>query len=102
VVIIQGEVRFHPGDMETLREAARRMIEATRSEDGCIAYAYGEDVLDPGLVHVVERWRDEAALAKHAQSTHMGEFNAALAKARVLSLRITAFDASGERVLMGR
>ena len=77
------------------------MIEATRAEDGCIAYAYGEDVLEPGLVHVVERWRDEAALARHGQSPHMAAFNAALAKARVLSLKIKAYDASGERVLMG-
>jgi quinol monooxygenase YgiN len=101
VVIIQGEVRIHPDDMDKLREAARDMIRATRAEEGCIVYAYGEDVLDPGLIHVVERWRDEAAVASHAQSAHMAAFNAALAKARVLAVKIIAFDASGERVLIG-
>ena len=32
------------------------------NEDGCIDYAYAEDVLEPGLIRVSEVWRDQAAL----------------------------------------
>ena len=48
------------------------MIEATRAEDGCVNYAFAEDVLDPGLIHISEVWRDKAALEKHGASAHMG------------------------------
>ena len=40
----------------------RAMVEASRAEDGCLGYSYAEDVLEPGLIHVAERWRDRAAL----------------------------------------
>jgi quinol monooxygenase YgiN len=58
--------------MRDAREPMARMIEASRAEDGCVKYAFAEDVLDPGLIHVSELWRDQAALEKHASSAHMG------------------------------
>ena len=39
-----------------------KVIAATLQEDGCIQYAYGQDVLDPELIHIAEKWRDMAAL----------------------------------------
>ena len=40
-------------------------------------YAFAEDVLDPGLIHVSEVWRDQAALEKHAASAHMAAWRKA-------------------------
>jgi quinol monooxygenase YgiN len=101
MIVVQGVARVHPDDMPALRAAAAVMVPATRGEAGCIAYAYGEDLLEPGLIHVAERWRDEAALTAHFQAPHMAAFNAALAKARVLEVKVTAYTVSGERSLMG-
>ena len=41
------------------------VVAASRAEDGCIDYAYAEDMLDPGLIRVIEAWRDQAALDRH-------------------------------------
>ena len=101
MILVQGEARFHPDDMPMLRNAAAAMVPATRAEPGNIAYAYAEDVLDPGLVHVIERWTDEAAMAAHFQTPHMAAFNAVLGKARVLALHVRAYDGGGERTVMG-
>jgi len=55
----------------------RAMIEASRAEEGCLAYSYAEDVLDRGLVRISELWRDDAALEAHFRSAHIAAWRAA-------------------------
>jgi quinol monooxygenase YgiN len=52
------------------------MLEASRAEAGCLEYAYSEDVLEPGLIHINERWTDRAALSEHAKSPHLATWRA--------------------------
>ena len=69
-VVLAGTVRF---PIDKLDAAAAVMIEVmreTRAEDGCIDYAYSLDLIDPGLVHIFEVWRDEAALHGHHNAPH--------------------------------
>ena len=37
----------------------------SRSEAGCITYAFSPDPLDPSMVLLFERWESKAALADH-------------------------------------
>ncbi|NWG53812.1 MAG: antibiotic biosynthesis monooxygenase [Hydrogenophilaceae bacterium] len=101
MIVIQGSVRISPDKMDQVREAARAMIAATRAEDGCIAYTFAEDVLEPGLIHIIERWRDQAAITAHGKTPHMAAFGAALAAIKPHGLKVCAYDAAEERVLMG-
>ena len=57
-VILAGTVRFPAGGMDAARERMREMMRLSRAEDGCIEYVYSEDLIEPGLVHVFEIWRD--------------------------------------------
>ena len=77
MIMIAGTVRFPADRIRDARDAMARMIEATRAEDGCVHYAFAEDVLDPGLIHISELWRDQAALEKHGSSAHMGVYRRA-------------------------
>jgi quinol monooxygenase YgiN len=77
MLLIAGAIRFPADKIRDAREAMARMIVATRAEDGCERYAFAEDVLDPGLIHISELWRDQAALEKHAASAHMGDWRKA-------------------------
>ncbi len=77
MIMIVGTVRFPAEKIRDARDAMARMIGATRAEDGCLNYAFAEDLLDPGLIHVSELWRDQAALEKHASSAHMGAYRKA-------------------------
>ncbi len=77
MLLIVGTVRAPPERIAELRPAAARMIEATRTEAGCLQYAFAEDVLDPGLIHMSELWRDKAALEAHFASAHMAAWRAA-------------------------
>ena len=77
MIIVMGTVRLPPGNIEAARPVMTATLEATRAEDGCIAYAYAVDLLDPGLIHIAERWRDKAALAAHFKAAHMDTWRAA-------------------------
>ena len=77
MLLIIGTVRLPPGKLAAARPAMRAMVEASRAEDGCVTYGYAEDVLDPGLIHVKEIWRDQAALDRHFASRHIKEWRAA-------------------------
>lgn len=101
MIVVQGTARVHPDDVTALRESVAIMVAATRAESGCEAYGFAEDMLEPGLMHIAERWRDDAALQAHFATPHMAAFNAALGKARILGVKVVAYTVSGERVLAG-
>lgn len=101
MILVQGIARFHVDDAAAIRDAARWMIPETRAEAGCLFYSFGEDVLEEGLFHVVERWRDQAACDAHLQSTHMARLGGVLGGLRVQALRIVAYDGANERVILG-
>ena len=65
MLLIAGTVRIDPDRIEQARAAASTMIAETRKEDGCLSYAFAQDLLDPGLIHISETWRDGAALKAH-------------------------------------
>ena len=78
MLLIVGTVRL-PADRDLLnaaRPSMASMIEASRAEAGCLEYSYAEDVLDLGLIHVKERWRDRAALDEHFNSAHIATWRA--------------------------
>lgn len=83
MIIVNGTVRFGAGEIDRLRGAMARNIEATRAEPGCEHYAYAVDVSDPDLLHVAERLRDDTAIERHMASSHMGEFMALIGASKV-------------------
>lgn len=101
MIIVTGTVRFGDGEIERLKDAMTRNIEATRAEAGCEHYAYAVDVADPNLLHVSERWSDDAAIERHMATPHMGEFMALVGAARVEAMSIKAYEASFLRNVLG-
>ena len=100
MIVVQGWVKVHPEDAAKLRDAAFALAAATRLEAGNLAYAFAEDVNEPGLFHIVERWGSEEAVAAHMLTTALAEFTPKLAGMRDVRLRIARYDAPEERVLM--
>ncbi len=74
MIIVAGTFRLTPENVTLALGMAQRVVEATRAEDGCILYAYAQDLFDPGLIHVAEKWRDRASLAAHGKSAHMQQW----------------------------
>lgn len=76
MLLIIGTIRLPAGRLDAARLAMAAMVEATRIEAGCLEYSYAEDVFDPGLIHITERWTSRAALDEHLKSVHIAEWRA--------------------------
>ena len=70
-----------PEAADAVREALTTLAEATRAEEGCLAYDLFESGSTPGTFVTVERWTDSAALDAHMATPHVAEAFAAAAGA---------------------
>ena len=98
-LIVAGTVRVPPENIDRFRPHMLAMMTATRAEDGCIDYAYAQDVGDPGLIRVFEIWRDQAALEAHFKAPHMGAWRAQWPAFGVTDRRLFAYETASERAL---
>jgi quinol monooxygenase YgiN len=78
MLIVLAKAKVGAGAMDAAKAAIADMVAASNAEDGCIAYAFTEDLLQPGVIHIVEKWTDEAALVAHFATPHMAAFGAAI------------------------
>ena len=99
MIIVVGQAQFANGEIERLRGALNDWIEQVRRRPGCLSYCYAVDLGDPDLLHVIETWRDEAAIDAHM--TDMGVLMNALAGAKMLKLSVKAYTGEYVKTLMG-
>ena len=99
MLIVAGTVRVPPERLDGFRPQMAAMMAASQAEDGCFDYNYAEDVAEPGLIHVFERWRDQAALEAHFRTAHMATWRAAWPSFGVADRRLFAYEIASERAL---
>ncbi len=78
MLLVIGTIRVAPEAVVRIRPVMDELVTATRLEDGCIEYSCAEDLLEPGLLHVKEIWRDRAALDRHFTAPHIARAGAAM------------------------
>lgn len=98
-LVIAGTIRVPPDRLEAFRPHMRAMLEASRAEDGCLEYAYAEDVAEPGLIRVFEAWRDQAALDAHFRTPHLAAWRAAWPEFGVSDRRLIAYEVASQRAV---
>ena len=98
-LLIAGTVRVPAANLAGFRPHMLAMLEASRAEDGCIAYSYAEDVAEPGLIRVFEAWRDQAALDAHFKTPHMATWRSHWPAFGVSDRRLFAYEIASERQL---
>ncbi len=59
------------GSEGTVRDALQTLVDATRGEDGCLAYDLYESASAPGTFVTVERWRGQEDLDAHMTTPHI-------------------------------
>lgn len=72
LVIARVEVR--PDAWEHFVAAATDCIEATRREQGCLAYEIHESLTQPGRFVSYESWESRADIDRHMRSPHVVAF----------------------------
>lgn len=100
MLIIEGWMRFAPGEIDKFSEAAQMMVEATRGEAGCLHYSFARDMTDPDILRIAERWEDQASLEAHSRSPHMAAFGAGLAQVERLGADVRLYTGDEVRRIM--
>jgi len=92
MILVAGTLQVPAQAVQSLRAAMLAMMTASRAEPGCITYAYGLDLTEPGLIWVSESWASQEALDDHIKMPHMATWRAALAAAGPYERKLSAFD----------
>lgn len=100
MLMVIGKAKLGENTLEAGRAAFTAMIETSRTEEGCIDYAYATDILDPSTMNIVEKWVDEAALVAHFQTPHMAAFQKALGDLDVQIIEVLKFQTDDGAPLM--
>ena len=96
-VILAGTVRFPIEKLDAALAVMMEMMRLSRAEDGCIEYVYSQDLIEPGLVHVFEIWRDEAALHGHHTAPHFEQWKSERVALGMTDRKLFRYDITGAR-----
>ncbi len=92
MLLIVGTIRIAPERLAEARPAMRKVIAASRKEAGCLEYAYAEDIQDPGLIHITERWVSQAAFDDHFVSGHIAEWCGAWKNLGIFERKLSIYE----------
>jgi quinol monooxygenase YgiN len=56
-----------------MRDIMRTLVDESRKEAGCVAYALYQRPDAPNVFHTVEQWVDQAAVDAHMATPHVGD-----------------------------
>jgi quinol monooxygenase YgiN len=51
----------------------KKLVEESVKEEGCIDYGLYQELDNPGILTILEEWRDKSNLDKHLKSKHFRE-----------------------------
>ena len=71
MIYVIAQLKLKPGTSERAAIEARKVVEGTVKEDGCLFYDFNLSVTDPTRLVAVERWESKEALAKHNETPHL-------------------------------
>ena len=84
MIQVNGTVRLKEEPDDATLHALITMIEASRTEAGCLYYSYARDLIDRHVIVILEQWRDQAALDFHFATPHMADFRGFLGRSGVV------------------
>ena len=99
-IIVTGVIDLDPAKREDAIAAAVEVMEATRAEEGSVAYTFSADLVDPGRFHLVEEWASAAAMEAHMATAHLAEFMGKIGGCGVTSAKLTKWEgATGSKLM---
>lgn len=79
MICVIADIWIRPESHEVFFAAARDMLAATRSEDGCIRYDLVQNIEDSEHLTFVEEWESREHLSAHFETAHMAAWRTASA-----------------------
>ena len=70
MIVLIAKNTLQEGKQEEFVRIAKKMVEETRKEEGCISYDLVKDETDDVAFCFIEKYKDEAALEAHRASAY--------------------------------
>ena len=70
MMVLIAKNTVQEGKREEFISIARKMVEETRKEAGCISYDLVKDEIEDAVFYFIEKYKDEAALEAHRASAY--------------------------------
>lgn len=99
MILVIGHLKIAADKVAGILPALRTTIATTRKEAGCILYAFAEDVSEPGVFRIVERWESWETLAAHGKAPHMKVWSDTVKGVGVLDREVIAHEAGATKAL---
>lgn len=93
MLVVTARFIVKPGKKPELLAAAKKLIDATRQETGCISYSLLEDPYREDGFMFFEEWVDKAALERHFTTAHIAEWRQCAAELREGQSDLTIYQA---------
>jgi quinol monooxygenase YgiN len=88
-VIVSGHLTVAPQARADYLQGCADVVRAARAAPGCLDFAIGADLIEPGRINVFERWDSRAAVETFRGSGPSDEQNAALLGASVAEYEVS-------------
>ena len=100
-IVVHGLARIRLDKLETVLAAAALISESSRTEPGCNAYRFSQDIADRAVLVLAEEWASEDALQAHLASPGFADFAKIFAGAVEGTPQFVRFEATDGRPLFG-
>ncbi|HVO48828.1 MAG TPA: antibiotic biosynthesis monooxygenase family protein [Steroidobacteraceae bacterium] len=100
MIFVAGTLSIDPGVVRDFQNDVSAMLAKVRAERGCRHYSLLVEDAQSGLINVLEKWDNDAALVAHLGQPWIVEFFTRYI-GHVRESTVKVFDIAGERPLPG-
>jgi len=93
-IAVLGYIKIAPTDREAFVKVLQTHVPRVRKKNGCIAYAFAVDVVDPNVVRMSEAWRDRQSLEAHLADDEFRGVQKELAHIKFIERSVQRYDVS--------
>jgi quinol monooxygenase YgiN len=95
--VVSAYYTLHPEDRQAFIDAVIPHLSTTAQQDGCVYYVFAQDLTDPNTIHLMEGWRDQAAIDEHNADENFHKAVAAvLGSVRILGYQAEVYDVAAQ------
>jgi quinol monooxygenase YgiN len=96
MIVVLVEVGLSEPLPEDLKASLMTMEAASRAEEGCVDYAFCQEIGDSMKLRIIEKWTSMEALTEHFAMPHMAAFQEAVVAHTPASLEVKIHELGPE------
>lgn len=98
-ITVSAYYKVHPEDRQIFKDAVIPEMIAANKLEGCIYYAFSQDLTDENTFHLLEGWRNQEAYERHENSeTFLTALSTVVKNVRIVDREGVRYDISNMHI----